>query len=188
MQGQDLATLPSIDKYLANASTAQAKADYFGISAAEKQALAGNLNLSSRQQIITDAKQLRDSLLASNPLLKGQIGTNLAQSQANDMITYQHIREVLSSDKTPISREDRVYMTAAMKKMDGFISIVTDPEFAGVSNFNEIKLQQRNETENDLEKLAAVNPAVKEAYQYVFRTIMNMYAPDKNVVLSKGNG
>lgn len=188
MQGQDLATLPSIEKYLANASTAQAKADYFGISAAENQALAGNLNLSSRQQIIADAKQLRDSLLASNPLLKGQIGTNLAQSQANDMITYQRIKEVLALDNAPISRQDKVYMTAAVKKMDGFISIVTDPEFVGVSNFSEIKLQQRNETENDLQKLAAVSPAVKEAYQYVFRTIMNMYAPDKNVVLSKGNG
>jgi hypothetical protein len=188
MQGQDLATLPSIDKYLANASTAQAKADYFGISAAENQALAGNLNLSSRQQIITDAKQLRDSLLASNPLLKGQMGTNLAQSQANDMITYQRIKEVLALDNAPISRQDKVYMTAAVKKMDGFISIVTDPEFVGVSNFSEIKLQQRNETENDLQKLAAVSPAVKEAYQYVFRTIMNQYAPDKNVVLSKGNG
>ena len=188
MQGQELATLPSIDQYLSNAQTAQAKADYFGISSAEKKALEGNLNLSSRQQIIADAKQLRDGILAANPLLKGQIGVNLAQSQANDMITYQRIKEVISSDNAPISRQDKVYMTAAMKKMDGFISIVTDPEFAGVSNFGEIKLQQRNETENDLEKLAAVSPAVKEAYQYVFRTIMNMYAPDKNVVLSKGNG
>ena len=79
-------------------------------------------------------------------------------------------------------------MNAASKIMDGFLGVVTDPEFKGVSNFNEIKLQTRQQAEASLVQLANTSPAVKEAYTSIFTGIMNAYVPEKNVVLSKGNG
>ena len=188
MQSQDLATLPSIDAYLANVQTSQAKAQYFAIGHWESDQLNGELNLSKRQQIIAQAKLSRDTLLAGDPMLKGQLGTNLAKSQANDAQTYNFIKQVVADKTSPINSTDRHFMGAAILIMDGFKSIVTDPEFAGVSNFNQIKLDERQKAEDNLFRIAKVNPAVGEAYQYVFKTILNQYAPDKNVVLSKGNG
>jgi hypothetical protein len=79
-------------------------------------------------------------------------------------------------------------MTAAIKIIDGFVNVVTDPQFKGVSNFAEIKIQERADTEAKLDQLSKLSPAVAEAYKYVFTAILNQYVPDKNVVLSKGNG
>ena len=188
MQSQDMATLPSIDAYLKNVELAQAKSDYFNISNEEKAALAYNGDLDSRQQILTNAKQLREALLAQNPALQGELGSESGLSKSIDAQTLQNLRELLSLPKAPISAKDKVNMTAAVKIIDGFMNIVTDPQLKVAPNFSEIKLQERADTEAKLDQLSKVSPAVAEAYKYVFMGILNQYVPDKNVVLSKGNG
>ena len=188
MQSQDMKTLPSIDAYFANAEVTQAKNAYFGISAKEKADLTNELDLTKRQQIIQSASQQRQALLAGNPLLAQDLGAATGGAKARDEVTFQRIKEVLADKKSPISAEDRANMNAAAKIMDGFIGIVTDPEFKGVSNFSEIKLQTRQQTEASLKQLANTSPAVKEAYASIFTGIMNSYVPERNVVLSKGNG
>lgn len=187
MQSQDMATLPSIDAYLDNVALASAKADYFKISQEEKAALTSNSDLDTRKQIIDNAKQLRESLFAQNPALQGELGGESGLTKSRDAQTLQSLKELVSIPNAPISSKDKVNMTAAVKIVDGFINVVTNPQFQGSSNFGEIKLQERADTETKLDQLSKLSPAVAEAYKYVFMGILNQYVPDKNVVLSKGN-
>ena len=188
MQSQDMSTLPSIDAYFQNAQVAQAKNNYFAISSKEKADLTNNIDLTARQQIIQKAAQDRQALLAGNPFLVQELGASSSGGKGRDQITFDRIKQVLADSKSPITTEDRANMNAASKIMDGFLGVVTDPEFKGVSNFNEIKLQTRQQAEASLVQLANTSPAVKEAYTSIFTGIMNAYVPEKNVVLSKGNG
>ena len=127
-------------------------------------------------------------MLAGNPFLVQELGASSSGGKGRDQITFDRIKQVLADSKSPITTEDRANMNAASKIMDGFLGVVTDPEFKGVSNFNEIKLQTRQQAEASLVQLANTSPAVKEAYTSIFTGIMNAYVPEKNVVLSKGNG
>ena len=187
MQSQDMATLPSIDAYLDNAALYSAKSDYFKISQEERAALTNNADLYQRQQIIANAKQLRQQLLAQNPGLQGELGSESGATKSRDAKTLESLRQFVALPNAPISSKDKINMTAAIKIIDGFMNVVTNPQFQGISNFGEVKLQERADTEAKLDQLSKVSPAVAEAYKYVFMGILNQYVPDKNVVLSKGN-
>ena len=188
MQSQDIATLPTIDAYLDNVALASVKADYFKIGQEERAALTNNIDLDRRQQIIANAKQMRDMLIAQNPALAGELGSESGATKSRDAQTLINLKQFVSLPNAPISAKDKINMTAALKIMDGFVNVVTNPQFQGVSNFSGVKLQERMDTEEKLDQLSKVSPAVAEAYKYVFMGILNQYVPDKNVVLSKGNG
>ena len=187
MQSQDMATLPSIDAYFQNASVTAAKDAYFKVSSDEQAALTNNLDLSARKQIIDQAAQQRAMILAGNPMLVEDLGSTTGNGKGRDQITFDNIKAIIADPKSPINKNDRTMMFAATKIMDGFLGIAQDPEFKGVANFKEIALEARQKAEASLQDLAKINPAVAEAYNYVFKGVMNAYVPDKATVLSKGN-
>ena len=183
LQSQDMVTLPSIDEYFTRAQVAVDKQRYFDISNKEKEDLTNNLNLSNRQRIIKEAEQNRAGILASNPYLKKELSDPIGTTKSEAEIIYNNLKELISKKNAPISREDRVQMNAAIEVMDGFISTVTDPEFKGLSNFQQVKQDLRQKTEDSIQNIAKLNPAVKQAYQYIFNSIMNTYVPEKYAVL-----
>ena len=78
-------------------------------------------------------------------------------------------------------------MGAALNVMSGFLSIAKDSEYKALPRYKTVIAEQRTQAEESLQKFAGINPAVASAYNSIFKSILNAYAPEKNVVLSKGN-
>jgi len=183
MQSQDMVTLPTIDEYFAKASVAADKERYFAVANEEKDGLIGNSNLSDRQRVIKEAAQKRAGILASNPDLAKELANPSTSTQSESEVDYGKLKQLVALKDAPINPEDRVQMNAAIKIMDGFVSQVTDPEFKSLPNFTEIKTDSRNQAEASIENIAKLNPAVSQAYQYIFKNIMNKYVPEKYAVI-----
>ena len=185
MQSQDMINQPKLEDFLKTALVAEDKNTYFQIDRDLETALTGELNLEKRKQLIDQAAVDRQSLLASNPYLKeALLGQN---GRPQDEITMDSIREVVADKNSPISSKDRHYMATALTEMDRLVSFANNPDMKQVSNFVQIKQDLRDEIETNINKLALVNPSVKEAYQYVFKPIMNFYSKDTVSVLRKVN-
>ena len=187
MASQDMKTLPSIDAYFNTAEVTQAKDQYFGISNKEKADLTGELNLTKRKQIIDAAALDRMLLLASNPTLAESLSVSAAGKKTIEEQTMDNIQSIVVDAKSPISKQDRTMMGAALNVMSGFLSIAKDSEYKALPRYKTVIAEQRTQAEESLQKFVGINPAVASAYNSIFKSILNAYAPEKNVVLSKGN-
>jgi len=186
MQGQNLISSKSMGDYLIRAMTSEQTSTYFGIGAKEKEDLAKTSDLSLRQDIIKQATQDRQDMLASNPYLAKAIQPQTGGGKSQDEITLEGIRQVLQEPDAPINKTDKKFMKAAIQEMDSLTTYAQDPYVKDSGDAAVLKSERRQIVEANIKKLALLSPAVNEAYAYVFKAIMNSYAPEKNLVLEKG--
>ena len=186
MQAQDLINIPKFQDYLESVSLNEDRNAYFQIGKEEKEALDKTMDLTERKNIIDAASNARQTLLASNHLLQGALqgGINV---RGDVLQAYADIKSIVSDNKTPINKKDRVVMRQAIAQMDSYLDVVGyGNPYSNMANYAEIKQQAEDRVDTELQKLINLSPAVAQAYNYVFKSIFTSYSPDTAQVIKRG--
>ena len=186
MQAQDLINVPPLAKYLESVSLNNDRNTYFQIGKDEKAALEKTMDIGLRQNIIKEAADRRQSLLAGNHLLQGALQGGL-NVRGDVLQAYTDIKSIVADSTSPINKKDRVVMRQAIAQMDSYLNVVGyGNEYSNMANYADIKQEAQDRVDGELQKLIKLSPAVDQAYNYVFKSIFTSYNPDPLTAVKKG--
>jgi hypothetical protein len=177
LEAQGLIKLPTLETYLDNVSTAQAKQAYFDIERDERAALDLETSPETRKGLINQATARRNALKAGYPLLRKALETGGFEVSTEKGIL-SSIEQAIVDKSTPISPQVRKNMGTVVALMREFISFSEDPESRRIYNFTELKRDKKALVEQVLNDLIKLDPAMREANRAVFAPILGFYSRD----------
>lgn len=177
LEAQGIIKLPTLETYLDNVSTAQAKQAYFDIERDERDALAKTAAPETRKGLINQATARRNALKAGYPLLRKALETGGFEVSTEKEIL-SSIEQAIVDKSTPISPQIRKNMGVVTSLIREFISFSEDPESRRIWNFSEVKRAKKAQIEQVLNDLLQLNPAIREANRAVFAPILGFYSRD----------
>lgn len=184
LESQDLVSQPDLESYLKRVQVSQAKQAYFQIERETNEALAREVSVVKRRQIIDQAARDRALLKASNPLLKDSLETGGWEvSSEEDLLS--KMEQALLNKKTPISNATREKMALATKLMREYIVFATNEQNRTMWNFVDAKREKKLAIEQFLNDLISMDPAVREANRAVFQPILDFYSRDTQVAFRR---
>lgn len=175
-----------VEKYLDNVLIAQDKKKYYDIADWEKNALANELTVSGRKEIIARAASARSAMRTSNPLLADAIMGPGGNEIATEEAMLKNLRALIDDRSFNINEGTRTKMQIAVKAMEDFRMYVGSSEVKSYTNGPELKRQYRRKIEELLDTLGNADPAVKEATRSVFESILSFYSRDTYKAVPNG--
>ena len=184
LESQDLVSQPDLESYLKRVQVSQAKQAYFQIEREANEALAREVSVVKRRQIIDQAARDRALLKASNPLLKESLETGGWEVSSEESLL-SNMEQALLNKKTPISNATREKMALATKLMREYIVFATNEQNRTMWNFVDAKREKKLAIEQFLNDLISMDPAVREANRAVFQPILDFYSRDTQVAFRR---
>ena len=177
LKAADLLKDKTLENYYDDVLVARDKQRYFDIAKYEKDLLSTEGRFSERKFIIKSSTQARDSLFASNPLLLGALtkGGNEIASEEKMLST---LKQIVNNPESVINDGIRMKMKTAITAMDDFIKFVNSQGVNELVNKTSLKRDYRLRVERILNDLSEQDPAVREAVNSIFNSILKFYSRD----------
>lgn len=180
LQAAGLVQNKTLEQYYNDLLVAEDKQTYYDIGTNEKAAILAEPNIGERARIIAEATAARDALKTANPLLNAALigqGNNIG----TETKLLSSVEQLVNDPNANIDIGTRQRMASAIKMMNDFIALSTDPSMKGIPNFSDIKKQRRTEIEAALNDLMRGDLYVTEANRAIFKSILNFYSRDTYV-------
>jgi hypothetical protein len=185
LQAAGLVQSKTLEQYYNDLLVSQDKQAYYDIGTNEKAALANEIDVYKKQQIIADATSSRESLITSNPLLKAAL-IGAGNNVGNESKLLLNLDQMVSDSKANLDSATRTRMGIAIKMINDYVAFATDPAWKIASNFTDLKKQRRDEIEAQLKNMMLGDAYLTEANRAIFSSILKFYSRDTYVAFQKG--
>jgi len=161
-----------LEDYLDKIQVRQAQDLYYKIDADTEEQLSKTAYHATRAFIISQGEDKKALLNAANPLLEGALqGDTPGVVNENEML--RKIKEIVQDPEAPLTKDQRVNMSAATELMDTFMAYASSRVSRQDPNFSNNKRTRDAQLRKWLLQIAITDESVKEANRAVFTPILN---------------
>ena len=179
LEAADMISKPEVESYLNSVLVAEDKYKYYAISDLIKEQLATEARIPERKAIIEQGEKLRKAIRKANPRLDALLDTPSDSQYESEKTILRNLTQAIYEPSTPIPTKERSVMRLAVDSMNDFIAFVTDESNQKLVNFDQLKYDKKDSLQALIKELSVASPNVKEANRAIFKSIINLYTPEK---------
>ena len=177
LEAEGLIKLPTFEDYLVKLQVAVDKEKYFEVQKQLEERLATTGITQERKELINIAAKTKKDMITANPYLQAEVNGSINE-QGTLRKKFKALFEANQSKRNPADAKTKEAMQIALEEVANFVSNAQDDYLSQRYDFSSLKEQQRIETQEIINQLAKVYPAVEEANRVVFKPLLNSYSRD----------
>lgn len=178
MQAADLIGTVGSEEFLTRVQTSIDKQLYFDVGKNLDRKLATLANVTDRELAIAQAQSIKTAIKNSNPMLAAALDPDGGFSVNDEKEMYAGLKSILSNKSAPISNDQRNRLNQAVKIFENAYSYITMNGIENYTGVSSIKDTMRERALNDLAKIGATDPFIRQIISSVFKPILKFYARD----------
>jgi len=177
LEAEGLIKLPTFEDYLVKLQVAVDKEKYFEVQKQLEERLATTGITQERKELINIAAKTKKDMVTANPYLQAEVNGSINE-QGTLRKKFKALFEANQNKRNPADAKTKEAMQIALEEVANFVSNAQDDYLSQRYDFSSLKEQQRIETQEIINQLAKVYPAVEEANRVVFKPLLNSYSRD----------
>lgn len=179
LEAAEMINMPDVEKYLDSILVAEDKYKYYAVSDLIKEQLGTEARIPERRAIIEQGERLRKAIRKANPRLDALLDTPSDSQYESEKNILRNLTQAIYEPSTPIPAKERSVMRLAVDSMNDFVAFVTDESNQKLVNFDQLKYEKKESLQALIKELSIASPNVKEANRAIFKSIINLYTPEK---------